>query len=213
MAREIDFYFDFSSPYGYLASTAIEAVAARHGRAVRWRSFLLGALYKRTGYHPLEQPEKRRYMMHDLARSARLMGVPLAVPPSFPESLLAASRAVYWIADQNKAVAGAFATAAFRAYWVEGRMLSDPAVVAAIAAEYGIERERIVAALADPAVKDRLRTETEAAIAAEAAGHCRPGVPVQAVLESVNPESQRTAAQPNLIVAVTDCNLRLSRRC
>jgi putative membrane protein insertion efficiency factor len=54
---------------------------------------------------------------------------------------------------------------------------------------------------------------TEAAIAAEAAGHCRPGIPVEAVLDSVNPEPQRTAAQPNLIVAVSDCNLRLSRRC
>jgi 2-hydroxychromene-2-carboxylate isomerase len=166
MAREIDFYFDFSSPYGYLASTAIEAVAARHGRAVRWRPFLLGALYKRTGYHPLEQPEKRRYMMHDLQRSARLMGVPLAIPPSFPESLLAASRAVYWIADQDRVAAGAFAAAAFRAYWAEGRTLSDPAVVATIAEEHGIDRERTLAALGNPVVKDRLRAETDAAIAA-----------------------------------------------
>jgi putative membrane protein insertion efficiency factor len=51
------------------------------------------------------------------------------------------------------------------------------------------------------------------AIAAEAAGHCPPGVPVQAVLESVNPEPQQPAVQTKLIVAVSDCNLRLSRRC
>ncbi len=54
---------------------------------------------------------------------------------------------------------------------------------------------------------------SEVAIAAEAAGHCPPGVPVQAVVESVNVEPQQQAVQPKLIVAVSDCNLRLSRRC
>jgi 2-hydroxychromene-2-carboxylate isomerase len=166
MAPAIDFYFDFSSPYGYLASTRIDALAARHGRVVRWRPFLIGALYKQLGYTPLEQPGKRAYLLHDVPRSARAMGVPLSFPSSFPEALLAPARAVYWIADRDQAKAAAFAAAAFRAYWSEGRTLADPNVVAEIAAEHGFAKDTVLAALNDPAVKNRLKAETEAAIAA-----------------------------------------------
>ena len=165
MPNAIDFYFDFSSPYGYLASTKIEAIAARHARRVSWRPFLIGALYKQLGYMPLEQPGKRAYLLHDVPRSARAMGVKLSFPPSFPEALIAPARAVYWIADQNPEAAGAFAAAAFRAYWSEGRKLADPAVVAELAAAQGFAKETVLAALNDPAVKDRLKAETDAAIA------------------------------------------------
>jgi 2-hydroxychromene-2-carboxylate isomerase len=165
MADAIDFYFDFSSPYGYLASTRIEAIAARHGRLVSWRPFLIGALYKQLGYMPLEQPGKRAYLLHDVPRSARAMGVALRFPRSFPEALIAPARAVYWIADQKPQAAGAFAAAAFRAYWAEGRKLADPQVVAEIAAAQGFATETVLAALNDPAVKERLKTETDAAIA------------------------------------------------
>jgi 2-hydroxychromene-2-carboxylate isomerase len=165
MADAIDFHFDFSSPYGYLASTRIGALAARHGRVVRWRPFLIGALYKQLGYTPLEQPGKRAYLLHDVPRSARAMVVSLRFPPSFPEALIAPARAVYWIADRDQTTAGDFAAAAFRAYWSEGRKLADPSVVAEIADEHGFAKETVLAALNDPAVKDRLKAETEAAIA------------------------------------------------
>ena len=166
MANAIDFYFDFSSPYGYLASTQIDALAVRHRRVVNWRPFLIGALYKQLGYTPLEQPGKRAYFLHDVPRSARAMGVTLNFPPSFPEALIAPARAVYWIADRDAAKAGAFAAAAFRAYWSEGRKLADPEIVAEIAAGQGFAKEAVLAALNDQAVKDRLKAETDAAIAA-----------------------------------------------
>ncbi len=166
MPRAIDFYFDFSSPYGYLASTRIDAVAARHGRAVRWRPYMLGVVYKSTGYHPLEQEPKRRYMMHDVARCARLLGVPFRVPQRFPAALLAASRAVYWIEDRDPRQAAAFAKACFAAYWQEDRDLAEAAVVAEIAAAQGVLAAELRIALEAPAVKARLKEETEAAIAA-----------------------------------------------
>jgi 2-hydroxychromene-2-carboxylate isomerase len=166
VARQIDFFFDFSSPYAYLASTRIDAVAAKHGRTVRWRPFLLGAVYKATGYHPLEQAAKRQYFLRDVPRAARLLGVPFAVPASFPENQLAASRATYWIEDQDAAKAGAFAKAAFAAYWAQGKKLPDPEIVAGLAAEQGFAREAVLSALNDPKVKDRLKSETDAALAA-----------------------------------------------
>jgi 2-hydroxychromene-2-carboxylate isomerase len=165
MPEPIDFYFDFSSPYGYIASTRIAGLAARHARSVRWRPFLIGAVYKATGYQPLEIAPKKDYLFRDVPRHARFHGVRLAFPPSFPEGLIAAARAVYWIEDQAPEKAGPFAEAAYRAYWAEGRKLAEPKVVAEVAAQQGFPAEQVLAALGDPAVKERLKTENEAAIA------------------------------------------------
>jgi 2-hydroxychromene-2-carboxylate isomerase len=90
MANPIDFYFDFSSPYGYFASARIEELAAKHGRNVNWRPILLGAVFKITGQQPLPSiPLKGSYANHDLARSARLFGLPYKFPTKFTGSATA----------------------------------------------------------------------------------------------------------------------------
>ena len=106
MANPIDFYFDFSSPYGYFASTKIDDLAARHGRSVVWRPILLGAVFKITGQQPLPTiPLKGSYAAHDLARSARLFKVPFKLPTKFPVGATAPSRAFYWVSDRDPALA------------------------------------------------------------------------------------------------------------
>jgi 2-hydroxychromene-2-carboxylate isomerase len=166
MAADLEFWFDFSSPYGYIASTKIDALAARHGRQVHWKPWLIGAIYKKYGYAPLEMPEKKAYFFKDVVRHAGFEGVALAIPPSFPEGLLAPSRALYWIEDQQgRAAAAAFGKAAYAAYWVEGRKLADPDVVAELAGSFGVDRAAARAALDDPSVKERLKRETEGAMA------------------------------------------------
>ncbi len=137
MAEPIDFYFDFSSPYGYLASTEIDGLAARHGRSVTWRPFVLGAAFKLTGQRALtEQPLRGDYARRDFARSARLLGVPFKLPEPFPFFALAASRACYWLEDpeQSKALAKVIYHAAFG----EGRDITPVPVVAELAAALGI---------------------------------------------------------------------------
>jgi 2-hydroxychromene-2-carboxylate isomerase len=92
----IDFYFDFSSPYGYIAAAKIDALAAKHGRGVNWRPMLLGAAMKVTGGAPLPQiPLKGVYAKRDFVRSAQFHGVPFRIPSSFPISTIAAVRAFY----------------------------------------------------------------------------------------------------------------------
>src|SRR5690554_8085136 len=92
----LDFYFDFSSPYGYLAAVQIGELAARHGRQVAWRPFLLGAVYKKIGGQPLvHQPLKGDYSLRDMQRSARELGLALRFPESFPFASVAACRAVF----------------------------------------------------------------------------------------------------------------------
>src|SRR5450755_3088462 len=98
MSAQIDFYFDFSSPYGYLASEKIEALAAKHGRTVKWRPVLLGVIFKQTGATPLTMvPLKGDYSKRDMLRSARFHGVAnFRMPTKFPIPSQAPARIVLW---------------------------------------------------------------------------------------------------------------------
>ncbi len=165
MTAAIDFYFDFSSPYGYLAAQAIDDVGARHGIDVAWRPFLLGAVFKITGAQPLPHtPLKDKYAAIDMPRAARLLGVPFTVPEAFPFLSVAACRAYYWLAEDDPARSRDFAKTVFHGAFGEGRDMSVAESVIEEAAKLGVDRETLAAALEEPAVKDRLRREVEAAI-------------------------------------------------
>jgi 2-hydroxychromene-2-carboxylate isomerase len=161
----IDFYFDFSSPYGYFASTRIDALAEKHGRSVVWRPMLLGAVFKITGQQPLSTvPLKNSYMAHDLTRTAKLLNVPFKLPTKFPAGMQAPSRAFYWVGDKDRDLAKKLAQGLFHAYFAEDRDISNPEVTGNVAAKLGVDKAQLAQALNDPAVKERLRTEVDAAI-------------------------------------------------
>ncbi len=106
MSKPIDFYFDFSSPYGYMAAQKIDALAAKYGRTVDWRPMLLGVVFKQTGMAPLTQiPIKGDYSRRDFERSARFHGVPFRMPTVFPIASQAPSRIVLWAKAQDPALA------------------------------------------------------------------------------------------------------------
>ena len=97
----VDFYFDFSSPYGYIASQRIDTIAIKHGRSVNWHPYLLGAVFKVNNRKPLpEQPLVGDYARHDFERSARLYGVPFKYTTRMPISGVSPSRAYYWVHDR-----------------------------------------------------------------------------------------------------------------
>lgn len=172
MASPIDFYFDFISPFGYLASTKIEEIADRHGRQVVWRPFLQGVTVLQVmGLKPLmETPLKADYMMIDRPRMARLFGVPMNIPDLDGVSSVAASRAFYWLTDRDVVIAVAFAKAVFRRLWVEGKDITQPETVAELSAEVGADSIDLTASLASPQLKDRLRRELDAAVARKVFG-------------------------------------------
>jgi 2-hydroxychromene-2-carboxylate isomerase len=167
MPAAIDFYFDFSSPYGYLASTQIDALAAKYGREVTWRPHLLGAAFKLSGAAPLTTlpPIKANYFVHDFARFARMYGVPFKPPAKFPFLAVQASRVFYWLADRDTAQAKAFAKAILAAAFDESRDVSGAEAVAEIAGTLGLERAAVLTAVNDAAVKERLRAEVDSALA------------------------------------------------
>ena len=167
MPTPLQFHFDFSSPYGYLASQKVEALAARHGRAVDWRPMLLGAAFKVAGTQPLTSiPLKGDYTKRDLPRSARYHGVPFRMPSKFPIATQAPARIVLWQKAIDPGASAPLVKALYRAYFVDDRDISNPDVAADVAAEAGFNRDGARAAIDDPAIKDQLKRNVEAAIAA-----------------------------------------------
>jgi 2-hydroxychromene-2-carboxylate isomerase len=166
VANPIDFYFDFSSPYGYFAASKIEDIAARHGRAVNWRPILLGAVFKVTGQQPLPTiPLKGDYTRRDLERTAKLLNLPFKLPTKFPISTTSPARAFYYLNNRDPALAKRLALALYVAYFADDVDISSPENTADIAAHAGIDKKEMTDALDDPAVKDRLRHEVDAAVA------------------------------------------------
>jgi len=166
MPAPLEFYFDFSSPYGFLASLRIDELAKRYGRSVDWKPILLGAVFKISGQQPLlEIPLKGDYTKHDLARFARLWGVAIGMPPVFPFSSVAASRAFYWLHQRDPAKARAFAKAAYAAAWQGQKDLGKSDTVAELVVALGDSREDVLAGMVEPATKDTLRATVDAAIA------------------------------------------------
>lgn len=163
----VEFYFDFSSPYSYIASEWVEAVAARHGRTVRWRAILLGATFQAAALKsPVSYPVKREYALADFQRSARFEGVPYRAPERFPIPTQNAARVFWWLADREPVRAAAWAHAGLRAYFTRGVALDAPAPLKALCAEAGLDAEAAEAAWGDPVWKARLKAENDAAIAA-----------------------------------------------
>lgn len=165
MTKRIEFFFDFSSPYAYLAAQEVEALGSRQDVEVVWRPFLLGASFKETGIPPLVQvPWKSDYASLDLAREARRIGVPFVWPKPFPFMSVAAARAFYWLDAQDSGKAKTLALALYHKAFGEGEDIAHAGQVVEVAASQGLDRDAVATALQDPAIKDKLRQATDTAI-------------------------------------------------
>jgi 2-hydroxychromene-2-carboxylate isomerase len=169
MARQLDFYFDCSSPWTYLAFHAIQPLAAETGVEIVWKPILVGGVFNavnRTVYQNRSKPNplKQAYMLKDLADWARLYGLSIVFPPRvFPVNSVKCMRGAFVALDAGKLVP--YATAAFEAYWGDDRDLSQEDVLADIAARAGLERQHFFAGIETGGCKARLRANTDELIA------------------------------------------------
>lgn len=164
--KKIDFWFDFVSPYGYIASTQVEAIAQKHGRTIHWRPFLIGATFKVSGRKPpLQHPLVREYMLNDVARTARMLGVELKMPVKFPVLSVNPSRVFYWLQSRDTEAAKQFAQQVYLAYFVEGKDISKPGVVADIATQFDISAEQAHKLMKSPELKAQFKAVVDEAIA------------------------------------------------
>ncbi len=167
----ITLFFDFASPYSYLAIRLIEDVAQRHDRGIAWVPILLGPVFAATGARPLiEQPLKGEYARIDLARSARYFGVPYALPTPFPVSTHQAARVLLGLQRANSPQVAPWVRAVSAAYFAEGHNIANMDTLHALGAELGLQAAQIDAWCADPDIKSALKDNVERALRAVVCG-------------------------------------------
>jgi 2-hydroxychromene-2-carboxylate isomerase len=169
MARKLDFYFDCSSPWTYLAFHGIQPLAAELDAEIVWKPILVGGVFNtvnQTVYdsRATPNPRKQAYMLQDLGDWARLYSLKIVFPPKiFPVNSVKCMRGAFAALDEGKLVP--YATAAFEAYWGSDLDISHDEVMTGIAVQAGLERQRFFAAIETPACKARLRASTDELIA------------------------------------------------
>ena len=166
MGRKLEFFYDYVSVYSYLADSQIEALVDAD---VVYRPMLLGAVLQATGNRPPGTVEaKRRYLHSDIANWARRYALPLTMNPLFPQNTLNALRLA--LLAQREGAFPEVHRALFDAMWVEQRNLGDDSVLATIAGEAGLDPVASMQGIAEQSIKDRLKSNTDEAIARGAFG-------------------------------------------
>ncbi|MCP4328911.1 MAG: 2-hydroxychromene-2-carboxylate isomerase [Alphaproteobacteria bacterium] len=159
----VEFWYDFASPYCYLAAMGIEERAAAAGVAVTWRPFLLGPILKARPGNPVPtqnaSPAERRYRRRDVTRLCARFGLALVWPSNYPRGSLVAT-----IADAA-AWAPAFARAVFHANFADDRDIADTGVVAAILDGLGLPAADLLDQAEQPAAKTALKAAGDRAVA------------------------------------------------
>lgn len=165
MPKTLEFFFDYSSPYSYLASTQVESVARRAGAELQWRPFLLGAVFKATGnISPASTMAKARYMLKDLLDWTRHYQLPdFTLPEDFPASSIKANRLGLVANEHGKLPA--YTHALYRAVFAQGKGLSRLEVLTSVLKQAELDPEQAFARAEHQEIKDLLRKNTDEAVA------------------------------------------------
>jgi 2-hydroxychromene-2-carboxylate isomerase len=160
----VEFFFDYGSPFSYLADTQLPGIAARTGASIVYRPMLLGAVLKATGNSsPMAVPAKGRYMGRDLERWAKRYGVAFQRNPfPFLGNTLRLMRGA--VASQKLGIFDRYHTAVFSASWGNAVDLGDQAALRAVLRGAGIDADELLRSIDDQATKDELRQATEVAV-------------------------------------------------
>ncbi|HEV2364829.1 MAG TPA: 2-hydroxychromene-2-carboxylate isomerase [Caulobacteraceae bacterium] len=165
----IEFFFDCSSPWTWLAFENIQPLAAEFGETLVWRPILVGGIFNTINpsvYQSRERPvpAKAQYMLKDLADWARVAGLKIKMPPTvFPVNSVKAMRAALVLEPRGLLVP--FAREVFRLYWSEDADISKDEVLARALAKVGAEPAEVMAAIAEPQIKEKLRANTDEVMA------------------------------------------------
>jgi len=163
MGKKVEFYYDFSSPYTYIASTRIEKICEDNGAELEWKPFLLGGVFNEIGSTPaLQIDNKFNYIRNDTIDSAKHYGVDFTFPEFFPLNSVRSMRGAFAAQEKGKLVE--YNHEMFRLYWTQGVDLSKAEILGEAVSRIGIEAEWFVNRIAEQEIKDKLRDETTIAI-------------------------------------------------
>jgi 2-hydroxychromene-2-carboxylate isomerase len=172
----IEFFFDCSSPWTYLAFTNIQPLAKEAGAEITWKPFLVGGVFNtvnKTMYETRANPvpAKQAYTAKDMADWARLAGIRIKMPPSvFPVNAVKSMRGCIWVQQQHPDKLVPFAKAVFESYWGDDQDISKDEVLAKICERAGLDPAKFLAGIGEQAIKDQLKANTDEAVARGAFG-------------------------------------------
>ncbi len=169
----LEFFFDCSSPWTYLAFTRIQDVIARTKAQIEWRPILVGGIFNAVNQDMYERrahpdPRKTSYYEKDLQDWARFTGIKIGRPQPFPVNAVLEMRCCLAADEKGKLVP--FAKAAFETYWGDLKDVSKPEVIADVCRVAGVNPEEILERASTPYIKDKLRANTDEVIARGAYG-------------------------------------------
>ncbi len=165
----IDYYASLNSPWTHLGATRIEALAAQHGASLRIFPVDFGTIFANSGGLPLPKrsPQRQAYRMQELARWRDHLGIPITIQPRhFPHNELPGCAAVIAVRETiGDAEAVRLAHRILKALWEEEANPAEPATLARLIAEAGLDAQAVQALAADPRWLERRQADTEAALA------------------------------------------------
>ncbi len=163
MSGKLEYFYDFVSPFTYLANGQLPGIVSRTGCELIARPFFLGGVMKATGNAPpVHVPAKGAYMFGDLGRWARRYGVTIQMPAVFPFSSLKAMRGA--IVAEREDRERVYRNACFHAIWAEGIDVSGNDGLGLVAERAGLDPAAFLAAIEQPDVKDALAANTSEAV-------------------------------------------------
>lgn len=162
--KRVEFFYDYASTYSYLAHREIESLAARHDAELVYRPMVLGFVFKATGNSmPAAVPAKAAYMVHDVRRWVRHLGVPFQMPSVFPVNTIRALRGAIAALEDGSFVA--YNHAVMEAYWANDQDIGNVEVLTGIVDAAGLDGARLMARCETDAVKSALKSNTDEAVA------------------------------------------------
>ena len=163
--KTIDFYYDLTSPYSWVAAEQIEEIAQAGGRTVNYKPTLLGFVFKSTGNTaPMMNPAKGKYSANDFLRTARFHGLQIQWPSRFPINATVASRALLKLKATQPEKVGEFTRALYKAYFAQGQDITTEEGVAAVASSIGLSGPDMAAANSDETYKEAMRQAVQESI-------------------------------------------------
>jgi 2-hydroxychromene-2-carboxylate isomerase len=165
---QLEFFFDCSSPWTYLAYSRIESVCSKAGAALIWRPVLVGGVFNSVNPSVYEQranpvPAKAAYYQKDLQDWARYQGIEIGSPPVFPVNSVKAMRGAFVALEEDSV--SAYAGAVFKAYWSDLKDISREEILREVVVGVGLDAEDFFRKIAEQSYKDRLRENTDELIA------------------------------------------------
>jgi 2-hydroxychromene-2-carboxylate isomerase len=169
----IEFFFDYSSPWTYLAYDRIEAFCEKNTAELVWKPFLVGGVFNKVNpsvYQRRENPvpPKDNYYRKDMHDWARMQGIDLIKPSIFPLNSVKALRGAFVAIDEGKI--SAYSKGCFKAYWTDDQDISQEDVLRPIAETAGMDGEAFMARIAEEPIKRKLFETTDEIIAREGFG-------------------------------------------